>query len=170
MREAQTKPNRRRNRLVAGIAKHMCRATTLGGLSFKELVIRVWRRAGKDDLLGRAGQLSYFFILALFPFAIFLFMLLGYLFSAQQEQYFRLLQYLSEVMPGPAFELVRDTLDQITAEAGASVLTIGFALSFWIASSGMTAIIEGLNVAYSVSEARPWWKQRLVAFGLTGAL
>jgi membrane protein len=34
-------------------------------------------------------------------------------------------------------------------------------------SSGLVAIIESLNVAYGVEESRPWWKQRLVALGLT---
>ena len=34
----------------------------------------------------------------------------------------------------------------------------------------MTAIIEGLNVAYMVPEARPWWRRWLVAIGLTTAL
>jgi membrane protein len=156
---------------IAGIIRrHVRRATTLGGLGFKDLAIRVLKRAEKDDLLGRAGQLSYFFVLSLFPFAIFLSMLLGYFFAADQDKYFSLLLYLNDVMPGPAFQLVRHTLDEVTAQANAGVLTIGFALSIWVASSGMTAIIEGLNVAYSVSEARPWWKQRLVAIALTGAL
>jgi membrane protein len=34
----------------------------------------------------------------------------------------------------------------------------------------MVAIIEALNAAYRVSEARPWWQTRLVALALTIAL
>lgn len=34
----------------------------------------------------------------------------------------------------------------------------------------MDAIITTLNAAYGIREARPWWKRRLVAIGLTLAL
>ena len=39
----------------------------LGGLSWKELWKRVWNEANADDVWGRAAQLSYYFLLALFP-------------------------------------------------------------------------------------------------------
>jgi membrane protein len=42
--------------------------------------------------------------------------------------------------------------------------------ALWAASNGMTAITESLNAAYDLEESRPWWKQRLVAIGLTVAL
>ena len=49
-------------------------------------------------------------------------------------------------------------------------MTFGLVFSLWIASSGMEAIIEGLNVAYDVPEARVWWRRRLVAIALTVCL
>src|SRR6202012_3898897 len=38
---------------------------------------------------------------------------------------------------------------------------------FWTCSSGFSAIIEALNVAYDVPETRSWWKTRVLALQLT---
>lgn len=40
----------------------------LGGLSWLELAKRVWREIQEDKVFGRAAELSYYFLLALFPF------------------------------------------------------------------------------------------------------
>jgi len=153
--------------LIKSIA---ARIFSLGGLSWRELFIQVWKRVQKDDVTGRAAQLSYYFLLALFPLLIFVSTILGFMFTTQRDLYFRLLYYLSSVMPPPAFELMRDTLVEITDKAGSGKLTAGLLLTLWAASSGMQAIIEGLNVAYAVTEVRPWWRRRLVAIGMTIAL
>ena len=152
------------------IRAYAARTVTLGGLSGKELVVRVWKRIDDDDVFGRAAQLSYYFVLALFPLLIFLSTVLGYFFAAEHGLYLRLIDYLDRVMPRPAFELLRGTLDEITQTAGTGKLTIGLVLALWAASSGMEAIIEGLNVAYAVPEARSRWRRRMVALGLTSAL
>jgi membrane protein len=154
----------------AMIRSYARRTLSLGGLSGRELAALVWHRIDKDDVFGHAAQLSYYFVLALFPLLIFLSTLLGYFFASQPGLYFRLIDYLGQVMPQPAFDLMRATFDEITRTAGGGKLTFGLALALWTASSGMEAIIESLNVAYAVSELRPRWKRRLVAIGLTVAL
>ena len=57
----------------------MFKAMSLGGLSWKELGRRVYAETMDDDVLGRAAQLSYYFLLALFPALLFITSLLGYL-------------------------------------------------------------------------------------------
>ena len=156
--------------ITVPVARHVRRATTLGGLNGKDLMVQVWKRIERDDVFGRAAQLSFYFILGLFPLLIFFSMLLGYFFASEQGLYSRLLEYLGGVMPTPAFQLLRGILDEITTKSDAGIPTLGLVFALWIASSGMTAIIEGLNVAYAVPEARPWWRRRLVAIGLTAAL
>ena len=41
----------------------------LGGLTWKELPRRVWGGVNKNDLLNRAYELAYNFLLAVFPLA-----------------------------------------------------------------------------------------------------
>ncbi len=149
------------------LLSYAARAMTLGGLGWREIIWELVKRVGAHDMLGRAAQLSYYFLLALFPLLIFMSAIVGHLFAEETDLYFQMLLYLHNVMPPSAFELLADTLREITEETAGGKVTFGLLASLWIASSGMDAIIKGLNVAYNVSEARVWWKRRLVAIALT---
>jgi membrane protein len=142
----------------------------LGGLSWKDLGKRVWNEMQEDDVFGRAAQLSYFFLLALFPLLLFLTSLLGYFAEAGTELRENLLNYLGSVMPGSAYDLVHTTVDEISKAKSGGKLSFGVLATLWAASNGMGAISESLNVAYNVKEQRPWWKARLMSIILTIAL
>jgi len=131
---------------------------------------RLAKRIKEDRIFGRAAQLSYYFLLALFPLLLFLINILGYL--AQQGTLFRekLLVYLAALMPGSAFALVRATVDEISASSGTGKLSFGLLAALWAASNGMGAISDTLNHAYNVKERRPWLKVRLISVCLTIAL
>lgn len=135
-------------------------------MSLKRLV----KRINEDRIFGRAAQLSYYFLLALFPLLLFLINILGYL--AQQGTLFRdkLLIYVAALMPASAFLLVHNTLDEVSAASGKGKLSFGLLAALWAASNGMGAISDTLNIAYNVKERRPWWKVRLICVGLTVAL
>ncbi|HEY0386489.1 MAG TPA: YhjD/YihY/BrkB family envelope integrity protein, partial [Pyrinomonadaceae bacterium] len=142
----------------------------LGGLTWKELGGRVWQQISEDDVFGRAAQLSYYFLLALFPLLLFLMTLLGLFADAGSDLRRNLLNYLGQVMPGSATELVQKTIEEVSSQAGGGKLSFGVLAALWAASNGMGAIAETLNTAYNVKETRPWWKVRLVTIGLTIAL
>lgn len=139
----------------------------LGGLSWIVLVKRVWAEINDDDVWGRSAQLAYYFLLALFPLLIFLTSALGLMLESGSGLRATLFNYLSEVMPGSAFQLVDTTMGEIADASGAGKLSFGILATLWAASNGMGAITQALNVAYDVTETRPWWKQRLVAMTLT---
>ena len=138
--------------------------------TWRERAKRVWARINDDDIFGRAAQLSYYFLLALFPLLLFLVTLLGYFAEAGSEFRNKLLSYLGTVMPSAAITLVHTTLDEISAARGGGKLSLGLLAALWAASNGMGAISETLNIAYDVKETRPWWKVRLVSVLLTIAL
>jgi membrane protein len=139
----------------------------LGGLKPKELLSRVWSQMSEDDVFGRAAQLSYYFLLSLFPLLLFLMTLLGYFAEAGSQLRDSLMRYLSTVMPSSALQLVHTTLDEIASSRGGGKLSFGILAALWAASNGMGAISETLNIAYDVKERRPWWKVRLVSVVLT---
>ena len=132
--------------------------------------MRVWARADDDELLGRSAQLSYYFLLALFPLLLFLITLFGYFNGAGSHLRRRLIAYLGEVMPASALHLVTATIDEVTQARGGGKLSVGLLLALWASSSGMNAISQSLNAAYDVRETRPWWKVRLISIALTVAL
>ena len=142
----------------------------LGGLHGKVLARRVWSEIEQDEVFGRAAQLSYYFLLALFPLLIFLTSFIGFVVGSGTGMRHKLFNYLGQIMPASAFVLVDTTISEITNVSGGGKISFGILAALWAASSGMGAITQALNVAYDVSETRPWWKQRLVAVGLTVAL
>lgn len=139
----------------------------IGSVQLKKFVDRLWTRINDHDIFGRAAQLSYYFLLALFPLLLFLMSLLGYFAQAGSDLRTKLLSYLATVMPYAAVTLVRTTLDEISQSAGGGKISIGILAALWAASNGMGAISDTLNAAYGVKERRPWWKVRLVSIGLT---
>lgn len=136
----------------------------------KEFALRLWYRVWLDDIPGRSAQLSYYFLLSLFPLLICLSALIGYLFTAEAGLDRRLLNYFGPMMPSAAFNIIKAVADDLLRTGGGGELSFGLLFSLWMASSGMEAAIEGLNVAFQVGEARPWWRRRLVALGLTVAV
>ena len=139
----------------------------LGGLRLTQLGKRVLNEIQDDDIFGRAAQLSYYFLLALFPLLLFLTSLLGYFAQAGTELRAELLSYLGAVVPAQASALINTTVDEVSKATGGGKLSFGLLATLWAASNGMGAICEALNVAYEVKETRPWWQVRLLAVALT---
>jgi membrane protein len=137
----------------------------LGGLRVGELGRRVWAEFSADEITDRAAGLAYYFLFALFPLLLFLTSLLGLL--PIENLMDRLMDYVSQAVPGDAASLIQKTLGEIVAGASGGLLSIGALGALWASSNGMSSIMSALNVAYDVTEARPWWKARLVAIGLT---
>src|SRR5918911_1182356 len=148
----------------------MFKSMSLAGLSVAELSKRVYAEVMDDDVLGRSAQLSYYFLLALFPALLFITSLLGYIAGENGQLRQGLFQYLAAVLPGDASKLVAQTVTDVTQSSGGGKLSFGILATFWAASNGMGAISDSLNAAYDLKETRPWWKVRLVAIGLTLAL
>lgn len=142
---------------------------SLGGLTWKQLFKQVYQRIFDDDLFGRAAQLSYYFLLSLFPLLLFLTTLFGY-FAGSSKMRLALLEYLGEVLPKAALVLVSNTLIEITSNAGGGKLSFGILAALWAASSGINAISSSLNATFNVKETRAWWHVRLISLFLTIAL
>ena len=78
----------------------------LGGLSWRELGKRVWREIQEDEVFGRAAELSYYFLLALFPFLIFMTSVIGLVLGSGTGTRHQLFDYLARVMPPSAYQLI----------------------------------------------------------------
>jgi membrane protein len=139
-------------------------------VSWREIARRVWSEIQDDDVFGRAAQLSYYFLLALFPLLMFLTSVIGLVLGSGTGLRHSLFSYLSKVLPSSAFQLVDSTVYEVTAASSGGKVAFGILAALWAASAGMGAITDALNVAYDVKETRPWWRRRLIAVGLTIAL
>ncbi len=142
----------------------------LGGLQPRQLAKRVWDEINDDNLLGRASELAYSFVLSLFPMLLFLVALFGLFANAGAELRGRLLFYVSQMLPPSAFQLVSNTITEVTKSSSGSKITFGIVFSLWAASGGMASMISALNMAYHVRESRPWWRVRVRAVIITAGI
>lgn len=144
-------------------------------MPLRDLIARVWKRVWEHDVLGRAAQLAYLFLLSVFPFILFLTALLGTYVGSSEALRVRLLEYFGAFAPTETRSLFSMTMDQIGASSGGGKMALGFLSGLWIASFGTGAIQHGLRLAHGVKETRPWWKTSFgtlllaIAFGLMGA-
>ena len=142
----------------------------LGNLGWRGLAKRVWKEIQDDEILGRAAELSYYFLLALFPFLIFLTSVIGLILGSGTGTRQMLFEYLARVMPPSAYQLISTTMIEVSNASSGGKISFGLLAALWAASNGMGAISTTLNSAYDVKETRPWWKQRLTVIVLTMAL
>jgi membrane protein len=141
----------------------------LGGLTFWQLTKRVVHGIDEDDLFGRASELAYNFLLALFPLLLFILTLFG-LFARRSELESGLLSYFADFLPPSAFQLLKAVTLEMAANATSGKLTFGIVLTLWFASGGMSSMISTLESVYHVRESRNWFKGRVIALGLTIAI
>lgn len=142
----------------------------LGGLSVKQLTVRVWNGIMEHDLLGRASELAYNFILAIFPLLLFLVSIFGFFTTRGSELREHLMYYFSRVLPPSAFDLVSRVISNVAQHTGTGKLTLGIVLSLFFASGGTNSMISTLNGAYGVHDDRSLLKVRGIAVLLTIAL
>jgi len=134
-------------------------------LSWGELLKRTVKETQADNGLGLAAQLAYYFFLALFPTLLFLIALAGLF--ASPDLVTRLVDMMSGAVPPDVISIIREQLISLASGDQGGIMTFGVLAALWSSSAAMVALIDSLNRAYDVEDARPWWKQRLTAILLT---
>lgn len=133
-------------------------------LTWSELLKRTAKEFSTDDVLGLAAQMAYYFLFALAPAVVCVIAIASYLpFSSIQD----LISSLDGLAPAAVVDILRDQLANIAEGEHTGALTFGFLVALWSSSAAMVSIIDALNKAYDIEEARPWWKVRLNAILLT---
>jgi membrane protein len=124
---------------------------------------RVWKAVVVDCCEDLAAQMSYFFLMALFPFFIVLAAIVGYLpFTGAWPH---VLTWITQYFPDPVQPYVFKTVTKLTQE-WCGLLSFGLVSSLWIATRAVISMIDGLNTAYNTRETRGFWKRRLLACGV----
>jgi len=129
-------------------------------ISIKELTKRVWREIDVDNVPGLAAQTSYYFVLALFPFLIFLAALVGSLpFTGLWDE---VLAWMTQHLPLERQHLILQTVTSL-ARGRQSFLSIGLLGTVWAVCAGLMNLMCSLNTVYDVEETRSFWKRLVLA-------
>jgi membrane protein len=137
----------------------------LAGYHVVPLLKKTVREIGEDRIPSLAAETAYYFFFSLFPLLLFLTPLLS-LVGNGPELMESMVSRLSSTLPADALSLLRRTLGEIvTSSGGAGVMTLGALLAGWTGSNIFGSLMEALNVAYDVTETRPFWKRLVLRLG-----
>jgi membrane protein len=131
----------------------------------KNAAVSVVHDMEKNHTMAFAAALAYYFVLALFPFLIFLSAVVSYL--PLPDFFSQVMGLIARVVPAASMGPLRNLIKETILSRHSRLLTFGILFTLWSASSGFTALIDALNTAYHVSETRRYWKTRSLAIGLT---
>jgi len=134
-------------------------------VTVKEFARQFMESFGRNQPFDLAAQLAYFAILSIFPFAMFLLTLIGYIPLHGLDQ--QVLGAIYSVMPPEVAKLCDTTLHEIIGKQHGWLLWTTLAFALWTASGGASGLITALNRAYDVSETRAAWKVKLRAIAVT---
>jgi membrane protein len=113
-----------------------------------------------DECPDRAGSLTYYGVLALFPGLLALVSLLVIVGQGRRaiDAVFRMLE---PIAPPEVLDTVREPLEQFSASpaAGWGFVT-GLVIAIWSASGYVGAFSRAMNRIYEIPEGRPFWKLR----------
>ena len=114
----------------------------------------------RNDLLGLAGQLAYFFLLFFFPFLIFLVSLTGLVLGNPEAGLKSLFEALTGLVPANAQTLVVDYVDRTLRSASTGALFFGILGALWLGQAVSISITKAANRSYRLEESRPFWRLR----------
>jgi membrane protein len=136
---------------------------------------RVWGEILDDDLFTWASALAYSWLLAVFPFLIFLLTLVPHLPERiQQGAEDEVHKMVDTAAPSPE---AAQTLWDATYNNRYNILhrkegkglprLLGLGLALWAASGGMSMTLSALDKCYDLQRGRPFYQQRVMSVALT---
>jgi len=129
----------------------------------------VLKEYNKDDLPGLAAELAYHFVFALFPFAIFLAALAGFVghLIGSDKLFDQIMNTLYQALPSAEAQALSQPLGDVLKGQRGGALSVGAILALWSASNGVGTVMKAFNRAYGVEETRNFVVKKALAVGMT---
>ena len=134
-----------------------------GKLTIKKFVKEMYYRLMYDEISLLSANLSYYFILSLFPMLIVALALTPYFKIDQQF----LLEKIQSYAPGDLGDYLFDMISEVLNNKNNTIITVGIVFTLWSASSGIYGIIIAFNNAFRVRDGRIWIVTKIISVILT---
>ena len=134
-----------------------------GKLTIKKFVKEMYYRLMYDEISLLSANLSYYFILSLFPMLIVALALTPYFKIDQQF----LLEKIQNFAPGDLGNYLFDMISEVLNNKNNTIITVGIVFTLWSASSGIYGIIIAFNNAFRVRDGRIWIVTKLISVVIT---
>jgi membrane protein len=135
---------------------------------WKDIAKRAMKEVKQDQVPLLSAGVAFYALLALFPAIIAGVSIYGLV--ANPETVRQQLDELTKMLSPETAKLIGEQIKQVTSGAGGALglaTVIGILTALWSASSGMKALITGVNLAYDETEGRKFLKLRGLALLLT---
>jgi membrane protein len=135
---------------------------------WRRVAASTFRASTTDRASLAAAGCAFYATLALFPAISMLISIYGMVLDpATAEQQ---LVVLSGLLPAPAYSLIEDRIHQLISQPAHTLsasLLISFLLTFWSSSTGSKSVLSAVNVAYDVTEQRPFLRFQFIGLSMT---
>ncbi len=156
---------------MAGRGRAAWRPHGIPRAGWRDILLRVGARIGRDYVSLMAAGVAFFGLLSLFPALATLASLAGLLFDPGIVE--RQIAGLGGVAPSQPVEVIRGQAarlaEQQTGTLGLTAV-ISLAISFFFGSRGVDNLIDGINMAHGEKETRNIVWRNVVSLGLTALL
>jgi len=130
---------------------------------------RLVHGARDHDVGGLSAEMAYRFLLALFPFGLFVAamgsVVAGWLHV--QDPAAQIVAALSDNLPAEVARSIRPELERLLGSARTDLVLFGAIAALLAATGGTNALAKGIHRAYDVQEQRPFVLRYAIALGLT---
>ncbi len=137
------------------------------GFPFRKFFARLYERAFDEDIFSSTAQVAFYFSFAIFPMLLFLVSIFGLVVSSADGLRLELFMYLRQIMPNSAYQLLKNTIDEVSANTSGSKITLGFFVALWSASTGVDGLRIALNSVFGLKDKRAWWKTTILSIFFT---
>ena len=135
---------------------------------WKQILSRVMREIGNDNVGVVAAGVAFFCLLAVFPLITACLSIYGYFADPADVQ--EMLLSVSSVMPGEAWVLLNEQITSVVAQPDARLgvgIAVGLLVALYSAGAGIRAIMRAMNIAYGEVETRGFAKFYALAASMT---
>lgn len=127
------------------------------------LLRATWQEFQDDNGFTMAAAIAYYALFSFFPVVLLMITVSSFFFSSATAQE-EVIVWVERYMPASG-NLIRANIRQILRVRGTVSLFAALSL-FWSGSGVFSALDRAVNRAWDLTEQRPFWQQRLLAFGM----
>ena len=124
----------------------------------------IYKKVNINDINSRAAAMSYYLLLSIFPFLIFMINLLSYIPIIHINKF---LYSFDDLIPKSAFVMIESIINSAISDKSISLTVFSFIFTLWSSSRAVRVFIKGINKSYNLKETRSFFKLILISFYFT---
>ncbi len=124
----------------------------------------IYRKVNMNDLNSRAAAMSYYLLLSIFPFLIFMINLIGYIPIIHINRFIGTYEGL---LPNVEYVTVQAIIESAINDRNISLTVFSFIFTLWSSSRAVRVFIRGINKSYNIRETRSFFKLITLSFYFT---